>query len=119
MSATTLPLDLGVTLELLSFSGVFVGDLYHLPDAVTEGMRRELAHLDRQGIPTFADGRRIWTPKGSFFISQSGKPTRGLCSAMDFNARAHHAAAKMADSTRYSFNRTFAQRYLQEESPNA
>lgn len=119
MSATTLPLDLGITPGSLSCSGVFIGDLYHQPEAVAEGMRRELAYLDRQGLPAFADGRRIWTPTSSFFINENGKPSRGLCSAMNFDARARYVAIKMETSTRYSFNHTFAQRYLQEGTTNA
>ncbi|OPZ83648.1 MAG: hypothetical protein BWY76_02179 [bacterium ADurb.Bin429] len=95
---------------------VFVDCLSRYPEAVAQGMRRELERLQRAGIPAFADGRRLWTPSASYFIALSGQPTRVLTSVADFDARARHAAKRMADRTGFSFNKTFRDQYLKEDS---
>lgn len=90
----------------------YVGDLYRFPDAVAEGMRRELERLDRAGIPAFAEGRRVWTPHASFDILLDGSPSRGLRSTLDFPGKARAAAYQMLDDTCHSFNQTFSAIYL-------
>ena len=94
----------------------FVGDLFRDPEAVALGMCREMERLAMAGIPAFADGRRVWTPRVSFFIELSGQASRRLTSIVDFDDRARLVAERMATETGYSFTRTFAERYLKEDS---
>ena len=106
----------------LSYPGsrlAFVGDLFRYPEPVARGMARELERLAVAGIPAFADGRRVWTPQHSFFITLSGEPSRWLTSAVNFEDRARHAVRRMATDATYSFNQPFAERYLKEETPHA
>lgn len=95
---------------------VYIDTLTRYPEAVVHGMRRELERLERAGVPAFADGRRIWTPTNSFFINLNGIPSRPLASDIDFDARARHAAQRIATRNGYSFTHTFAARYLKEDS---
>jgi hypothetical protein len=98
---------------------VYIDSLDRYPTTVIVGMRRELERLELAGIPAFADGRRVWTPNGSFFIGLDGQPTRVLCSVMDFEDRARHAAQRMAIRQGFSFNHLFKDIYLKEESTHA
>lgn len=93
--------------------------LSRFPEAVLHGMRRELEQLERAGIPAFAENRRIWAPHGSYFIALDGRPSRFITSVVDFDARARHAAQRMATHTGYSFTRSFYTQYLQEDTDHA
>ena len=98
---------------------VYLDALSRYPDAVLDGMRRELTRLEHAGIPAYADGRRVWTPKSSFLIELTGHPSRWITSVVDFNARARHAAQRMETCSGYSFNRTFRSQYFQEDTNHA
>ena len=95
---------------------VFVDCLSRFPESVVHGMRRELERLERAGVCAYADGRRIWTASGSYFIDLNGQPSRFLTSVADFDVRARHAARRMDERNGFSFNRTFREMYLKEES---
>jgi hypothetical protein len=119
MTSLTLP-GLDVVRDSRSLYGdpseVFIDPLPRFPEAVVHGMRHELERLQRAGVPAFADGRRLWTPTASYFVNLTGILSRPICSVMDFDARARHAARRMAERNGFSFNRTFRDRYLQEAS---
>lgn len=93
--------------------------LTRFPEAVLHGMRRELEKLERAFIPAFAEGRRVWTPNGSYQIDLNGQPSRWIQSVADFDARARRAAKRMATDTGYSFNHSFVLCYLQEDTTHA
>jgi len=94
---------------------VHIDCLSRFPDTVVIGMRREMERLELAGIPAFADGRRVWTANGSYFIELNGRPSRFLTSLVDFDARARHAARRMDERSGFSFNRCFRDRYLKED----
>lgn len=98
---------------------VHIDCLSRFPETVVIGMRREMERLELAGIPAFADGRRIWTPNGSYFIDFNGQPSRFLTSVVDFDSRARYAAKRMDERNGFSFTRTFAKRYLMKEESHA
>lgn len=122
MTTLTLP-GLDVIRDARSLYGnpdeVFVDCLTRYPETVLHGMRKELERLQRAGVPAFADGRRIWTANGSYFIALNGQPSRVLTSVADFDDRARHAARRMDERGGFSFNRLFRDRYLHEEDTHA
>lgn len=115
----TLP-DLEVARDARSLYGrideVFIDCLRDYPTAVVHGMRRALEQLERAGVPAFADGRRLWTPQGSFFVNMSGQLSRKVMSIVDFEARARHAVQRMAERNGFSFNQTFVRRFVKEDA---
>jgi hypothetical protein len=98
---------------------VYVDALPNFSTAVVAGMRRELERLERAGIPAYADGRRIWTPRQSFMIEPTGQPSRWTTPVTDFEILAHQAVHHIARRNGFSFNQSFAQRYLQEDTTHA
>ena len=110
---TPLLLGLDVVAESASITPrAYVGDLYRFPDAVAEGMHRELERLDQAGIPAYAEGRRVWTPHASFDILLDGRPSRGMRSTLDFPMKSRDAAYRMESGTSYSFNQAFYTLYV-------
>ncbi|HOF87193.1 MAG TPA: hypothetical protein PLZ36_03675 [Armatimonadota bacterium] len=122
MSSLTLP-GFDIVRDSRSLYGdpseVFIDSLPRFPEAVVQGVRRELERLQRAGIPAFADGRRLWTPTASHFVNLNGVLSRPICSIMNFDDRARYAARRMDERSGFSFNRCFRDRYLKEDQTHA
>lgn len=97
---------------------VFVGNLTRYPDAVAAAVRRALERLEFGGIPAFGCGRRILSPLGCTVILPSGAAFPAGPGA-EFAEKARQAAVRMETDNGYSFNRTFANRYLMEDTNRA
>lgn len=93
-------------------STVHVGNLTQYPPAVALGIRRLLKQFDFAGQPAFAIGRRLYSPNGINMIGNDGLPFRPACPIPNFHCRAMEAAIKMETYDTYSFNSTYAKRYL-------